>query len=278
MPTPVLGSMTHSPRPAGLPALLLASAAGLSLIAVGHAALAASTDQMLRTAETACLDAAAKQGWRRDLAKVVSSRSLDADRVEVVFDLSRDGSQTARLTCPYSTRQGVMGQIGALGAKVGASADRADFGKDFTKSMSTAGNAGGPVDRSRAWWLLVPAGLAALCWAALRKREGARAGAHAHRPSLHGASSEVVGGAGSRTAEAFLVEARSRDGLVDSPVNVHELADSTSLVRRRFRNGDTISLTGRRAEAWLEVDGGGWVHEADVRSERGVMAGGRQLL
>jgi hypothetical protein len=276
MPTPVLGFMSHSTRPAGLRSLLLASAAGLSLVAVGDATFAASADQMLRTAEAACLDAAAQQGWRRDLAKVVSSRSLDADRVEVVFDLSRDGSHTARLTCPYSTRQGVMGQIGELGPKIGASADRADFGKDFTKSMSTAGNAAAPLDRSRAWWLLVPAGLAALFWAGLRQREGARATAHhPHRQTLHGASSEH---AGSRTAEAFLVEARSRDGQLASPVNVHELADSTSLVRRRFRNGDTISLTGRRADAWLEVDGGGWVHEADVRSERGAMAGGRRLL
>jgi hypothetical protein len=160
--------MTHFSRLAGCRALLLASAAGLSFAVAGNATLAASSDQMLRTAESACLDAAAQQGWPRDLAKVVSSRSLDADRVEVIFDVSHDGTNTARLTCPYSARQGVMGQIGAVGSKLGATADQNDFGKDFTKSMSTAGDSGGPVDRSRAWWLLLPVGLAALCWAALR--------------------------------------------------------------------------------------------------------------
>ena len=116
-----------------------------------------------------------QQGWRRDLAKVISSRALDADRVEVIFDLSRDGKQSARLTCPFSAKQGVMGELIAAGEKLGGDSKRSDFGKDFTKSMSTAGDAGSPVDRARGLWLLLPVGLAALCWAALRSREGGAA-------------------------------------------------------------------------------------------------------
>ncbi|MFM7266478.1 MAG: hypothetical protein ACKOZW_12990 [Cyanobium sp.] len=254
--------MTPFSRPAGRRALLLATAAGLSVAVAGNAALAASSDQMLRTAEGACLDAAVQQGWRRDLAKVVSSRSLDADRVEVVFDLSRDGTHTARLTCPFSARQGVMGQIGAMGAKLGA----------------TAGDAAGPVNRSRAWWLLLPVGLAALCWAALRGRDHGDHGTLPHQGHGVAAGHDYGAAAGHRTADAFLAQARSRDGHVDSPVNVHELADDTSLVRRRFRNGDTISLTGRRAEEWLEVDGGGWVCEADVRFDRAGIAAAKRTV
>lgn len=277
--TPALGFMTHFSRPAACRALLLASAAGLSFAVAGPAAVAATPDQMLRSAESACLDAAVQQGWRRDLAKVVSSRSLDAERVEVIFDVSRDGINTARLTCPFSARQGVMGQIGAMGAKLGVNADHSDYGKEFIKSMGTAGDAGGPVNRSRAWWLLLPVGLAALCWAAMRGRD------HRHHDALPQQGHDPLGAghsygtaAGHRTAEAFLAQARSRDGHADSPVNVHELADDTSLVRRRFRNGDTISLTGRRAEEWLEVDGGGWVREADVRFDRAGIAAAKRIV
>jgi hypothetical protein len=151
---------------------LLASAAALGLLVSGGVGLAASSEEMVRTAEAACLDAAVAQGWQRDMAKVVSSRAIDADKVELVFDLSRDGKNTARLTCPFSAKQGVMGKLAAAGEKIGADTKRTDFGKDFTKSMSTAGDAGSPVDRARGWWLLLPVGVAAACWGFLRSREG----------------------------------------------------------------------------------------------------------
>lgn len=270
--------MTHFSRPAGSRALLLATAAGLSFAIAGNAAFAASSDQMLRTAEGACLDAAVQQGWRRDLAKVVSSRSLDAERVEVIFDVSRDGTHTARLTCPFSASQGVMGQIGAMGAKLGSTADPGNYGKEIAKSMGAAGEAAGVGHPSRAWWLLLPVGLAALCWAAMRGRDHRAPEALPHHEHGMAHGHDYGTAAGHRTADAFLAQARSRDGHVDSPVNVHELADDTSLVRRRFRNGDTISLTGRRAEEWLEVDGGGWVREADVRFDRAGIAAGQRTV
>jgi hypothetical protein len=56
-------------------------------------------------------------------------------------------------------------------------------------------------------------------------------------------------------ALAFLVEGRRRDGQLASTVNVQEIADSTSLVRRRSCNGDRISFTGRRGGG---LPGGGW--------------------
>jgi hypothetical protein len=171
-----------------------------------------------------------------------------------------------------------MGQIGAVGSKLGANADQNDFGKEFTKSMSTAGNAGGPVDRSRAWWLLLPVGLAALCWAALRGRDQQAYDALPQQGHGRVGGPDYGATAGRPTSDAFLAQARSRHGQVDSPVNVHELANDSSQVRRRFRNGDTISLTGRRAEEWLEVDGGGWVREADVHWDRSGIAAGRRSV
>jgi hypothetical protein len=152
----------------------LASVASLGLLAAAGPALAntAAQDEAIKTATAACLDSAGKQGWRSDLAKVISSRAIDADKVEVVFDLSRDGQNSARLTCPFSAKEGVMGKLAAVGEKLGGDSKRQDFGKDFTKSMSTAGDAGSPVDRARGWLLLVPVGLAAACWAFLRNREG----------------------------------------------------------------------------------------------------------
>ncbi|MFM7733892.1 MAG: hypothetical protein ACKO6F_10665 [Cyanobium sp.] len=252
----------HSPRSAPLRQLLLVSLAGAGLVATGAAARAASSAEMLRTAEAACLASASQQGWQPNLAKVVSSRSIDADKVEIVFDLSKDGVNTARLTCPYSASKGLMGKLGAVGEKLAATPNRSDFGGDFSRSMGTAASTTEAVNRSRAWWLLLPVGPAALCWAALLGREGsAGAGGYGH----HGA----IGG--NRTDSAFVAEARSADGRRDGQVLMHELADGASMVRRRIANREQISLTGRRAHDWLELDGGGWVRDADLHYDRASM-------
>jgi hypothetical protein len=143
---------------------LLTAVAGLALLGGADAAHAASSEELLRTARSACLQNAASQGWLTDKASVLSSRAIDADRVEIVFNLTRDGVNQARLTCPYSVRQGVLGSLNGT-------VERTDFGKDFSRSMATTGNTGRPVDRSRGWWLLLPVGLAGLSWAALRGRD-----------------------------------------------------------------------------------------------------------
>jgi hypothetical protein len=94
----------------------LASVASLGLLAAAGPALAntAAQDEAIKTATAACLDSAGKQGWRSDLAKVISSRAIDADKVEVVFDLTKDGTNTARLTCPYSLSKGVADTFGVV--------------------------------------------------------------------------------------------------------------------------------------------------------------------
>ncbi len=300
--------------------LLPAAALGLALAA--PIAQAAPADELLKRAEAACLDSAARQGWQRELSQVVSSRQISADRVEVVFDLSRDGSNTARLTCPFSGSQGVIGQLAGGAAKLatdagssaasitggavnsaasitggavnsaanlagsavsgagklagsaassagGTASTAQDYGKDFAESMATtAGEAGQRVQRSRAWWLLLPVGLAALCWAALRRRD--RSGGGVVFDDHYGSAP------GSRTADAFVAEAFNDDPLGDGMVTVHEDSDRGSAVRRRIPAGDHISLTGRRIDDWMEVDGGGWVRQRHLRvGGAAVMAGRR---
>jgi hypothetical protein len=235
---------------AGLHRVLLTAATGLALCGGGDAALAASSEELLQTARTACLQTAVSQGWQSDSAKVISSQVIDADRVEIVFDLTKDGVNTARLTCPYSVRQGVLGKLGSI---AGEKVQRKDFGKDFSRSMATAADAGEAVDRSRGWWLLLPLALAGLSWAALRGRDENSAAA---LPQSAGPQPTF----GTRTGDSFIAEARGLDGRV----RIHELADGSSLVRRDVVNGNTLSLTGRHAGDWLEVEGGGWVREQDL--------------
>jgi hypothetical protein len=247
---------------------LLTAAATLALLGGTEAAQAASSEELLRTARSACLQQAASQGWKTDQATVVSSRTLSADRVEIVFNLTRDGVHQARLTCPYSVRQGVLGALGQLGAEVNGNVQRTDFGTDFSRSMATTGDAGRPVDRSRGWWLLLPIGLAGLSWAALRSRE--RQAGSLPTP-LNTEPDQAPESSGRRTATSFIAEARGSGGRV----RIHELADDTSLVRREVTNGQALSLTGRRSGAWLEMDGGGWVNERDIHQRQVNLATAR---
>lgn len=246
-PTPVIMKPVTSQALRGP---LLAAATGLALLAAGGHAQASAPADMLQKAETACLSKATSEGWRADPSSVVSRRAIDADHVEIVLDLSKDGVNKARLTCPFSASKGVVG----LGDALKAGADRTDFGQDFSRSMATAASETQAVNRSHAWWLLLPLGLAGLSWAALRGRGD---------DELRYGDAEPP--AGGRTADSFIATAHGQHGQAE----IHELADQHSLVRRRVNNGQMVSLTGRSANGWLEVDGGGWVREGDLRIRQG---------
>jgi hypothetical protein len=229
---------------------LLAAATGVVLLAAGGIAQASAPADMLQRAETACLNQATSAGWRADPSSVVSRRAIDADHVEIVLDLTKNGVNKARLTCPFSASKGVLG----LGDALKAGADRTDFGRDFSRSMATAASETQAVNRSHAWWLLLPIGLAGLSWAALRGKAEAEV--------RYGDSEPPIGG---RTADSFIATANGQHGQAE----IHELADKHSLVRRRVDNGQMVSLTSRSANGWLEVDGGGWVRENDLRLRQG---------
>lgn len=239
---------------------LLVSAASLGVLAAAPV-LAVSTDEAIRTATAACLDSASKQGWRSDLAKVISSRSINADKVEVVFDLTRDGANTARLTCPYSLSQGVAADFGkAVANGANAAGDAVTTAVETT--AAPAADAGTPVNPGRAWWLLLPLGLGLLGWAALRGAgDGSRDGVAAY-----GGNSGVVT-TGTTTSRNIFVEAHAHDGELE----VRDHADIASGIRRRVRNGERLALTGHRIHDWLEVASGGWVRDIDVRYDRNVV-------
>ena len=137
-------------------ALLIPSVAVAGVLAFGGPGLASSPQEMLKKAEAACLEGAAKDGWLADKAKVISSKALDADKVEVMLSLTKDGTSSAQLTCPYSVSQGV-----------------GKFGSNFSKSMATTVSAADEFKRGRIWWLLLPIGLAAVSWSVLRGQETA---------------------------------------------------------------------------------------------------------
>lgn len=237
------------------PRLLIASAASMGLFAVGNHALAASTAELIKTAEGACLEAATAQGWRADLAKVISSKALSADKVEVVFDLTKDGVNTARLTCPYTVGQGVGGSFAAK--------TEAPAAAPVEATPAPVADAGTPVDQGKAWWLLLPLALGLGSWLWLRGRDEPNA--------VHsGVYSNTGTTTGARTY--YAAEAAARDGLLE----VREHADLGSRVLRQIRNGDTFQLTGiRRRDSsnveWLEVNNGGWVRDAEVRYDRNVV-------
>jgi hypothetical protein len=221
-------------------ALLIPSALMASLLAMAGPALAASPEELIKKAEAGCLEAAAKDGWRTDQAKVLSAKALDADKVEVIFDLTKDGTNTARLTCPYSVSQGV-----------------GKFGDNFAKSAATTVSAAEEFNASRLWWLLLPLGLGLLSWAALRGRK---------EVDTHGTTTAgtTYGTAASRNIS---VEANAHDGQLEVRVQ----PDITSGIQRRVRNGDTVLLTGHRRNDWLEVVNGGWVRDIDLRYDRSTV-------
>jgi hypothetical protein len=230
----------------------LVSAASLGLLAAAGPVLAVSTEEALKTATAACLDSAGKQGWRTDLAKVISSRSIDADKVEVVFDLTKDGTNTARLTCPYSLSKGVATTFG--GAETPVETTPAPV-ETTTTDTATGVNP---------WWLLLPLGLGLLSWAALRGKteDVATNPGTTYSGSYTNTSSTVT--TGTSTSRNLYVEANAHDGQVE----VREHADVNSPVLRRVRNGENVQLTGHRRNDWLEVANGGWVRDIDVRYDR----------
>ncbi|MGF1568421.1 MAG: SH3 domain-containing protein [Nodosilinea sp.] len=120
---------------------------GMLLVSLAAPTLAQSTAELLETAEAACIENAAEDGYDPAQAEVISSRALDADKVEVVLNLTKDGQGFDRLTCPFSASQGIGNFVG-----------------------DTAGAVAAP-GLGRLWWLLVPLiGLPLLLWA-LRGRD-----------------------------------------------------------------------------------------------------------
>lgn len=243
--------------------MALVSAAGIGLLSTAGNALALSSEEMIQKAEASCLEAAAAQGWNKEAAKVISSKAIDADKVEVVFDLTKEavlkeGVNSARLTCPYSLSQGV-GSFGDTAAPATP---------EPAAPAEPIADTGAPAEQSKAWWLLLPLGLGLASWAALRGR-GEDVATTYSTDKTYTTGATTSGTYGATTGKSLFVEANAHDGQVE----VREHADITSPILRRVRNGDSIQLTGHRRNDWLEVahtgvSHGGWVRDLDVRYDR----------
>ncbi|MFO7629263.1 MAG: hypothetical protein R6W06_07060 [Prochlorococcaceae cyanobacterium] len=214
--------------PSSLTRLALISSAAIG-VALAAPVQAANTEQMIKTATDACLNRATETGYNAELSKVLSSKVIDADKVEVVLDLTKDGGGYDRLTCPYSVKEGLIGSFGKLnlpGAPEGLQA----------------------ISRNRLWWLLLPIGAALVGYSALRGRD----------PEVGAGSYGSYGG------DAINVVADAPNGTLE----VRDHADGGSTVRRRLRNGETIALSGRRQGDWVEALNGGWVLDRELRYDR----------
>ena len=130
-------------------AQFVAIACGSALLATVPPALAQSTAEMLQTAEAACIENAAADGYDPNLAQVVSSRAIDNDKVEVVLNLTKDGQNFDRLTCPFSASSGISNFISGAADTVAAPG------------------------LGRLWWMLLPLVGMPLLLAALRGRDRA---------------------------------------------------------------------------------------------------------
>jgi hypothetical protein len=234
--------------PHSLSRLMVASVATLTLFGAANQAFAATTEERIKAAEASCLEAAGKLGWRTDLAKVISAKEISAEKVEVVYDLTKDGKNTARLTCPVTNGQ----------ASFAAPVETAAVPEPAPEPVAEA-PAANPVNP---WWLLLPLGLALASWAALRGRnevadvEPIRSGSYVNPTTTPVATTT--------TGRQWFVEANAPDGTLE----VREHADYASTILRRVRNGDSVQVTGVRRGDWLEVVQGGWVREDQLRYDR----------
>jgi len=231
---------------------MVASVATLTLFGAANQAFAATTEERIKAAEASCLEAAGQLGWRTDLAKVISAKEISAEKVEVVYDLTKDGKNTARLTCPVTNGKATF----AAPAETAAAPAPEPVAEPAPAPVAEA-PAANPVNP---WWLLLPLGLALASWAALRGRnevadvEPIRSGSYA-TPTTTPVST---------TGRNWFVEANAPDGTLE----VREHADYASTILRRVRNGDSVQVTGVRRGDWLEVVQGGWVREDQLRYDR----------
>jgi len=237
---------------------MVASVATVTLFGAANQAFAATTEERIKAAEASCLEAAGKLGWRTDLAKVISAKEISAEKVEVVYDLTKDGKNTARLTCPVTNGKATFAAPVETAAAPAPEPAPAPAAEPAPVAEAPAANPINP------WWLLLPLGLALASWAALRGRneevrdvEPIRSGSYVNPSTTPVATTTTTG-------RHWFVEANAPDGTLE----VREHADYASTILRRVRNGDSVQVSGVRRGDWLEVVQGGWVREDQLRYDR----------
>lgn len=208
-----------------------------SMVMISHPAVAQDQAAMLETAEQACLEAAVEKGYDANRSEVISSEAIDNDTVEVVLNLTRNGQNFDRLTCPFSATEGV--------ANIG----------DIVDDVATA-----PRRLGWLWWLL-PLLAIPLLFALTRKRRPVESTTYA-RPerNTYVGADKVVGTEG--------VYRGYTDGYVNTQgrvLNVHDRPEAFGKVVRTLPDETFVRLTGRNVDHWVELTDGGWVDSRSLR-------------
>lgn len=228
---------------------VLAVLSAITIVVVGQAAIAQTPEEMIATAEKACIDAAVAKGYNEQLSQVVEAESIDANTVEVVLNVTKDGQGFARLTCPYSVKEGVA----AFDDAAAIFENAADAVTETTDTVTEAAGetvtsateaiteaADGVTTNTRFpwWWLLLPIiGFPLLLW--------------------------LVKG-----REATALTGRYTDGYVNTygqPLNIYDSPNQTAHVIGTLSDSTHVLLTGRRDGDWVELREGGWVDLNSLR-------------
>jgi hypothetical protein len=210
----------------GLKFASIQSATAVSLLIGSSIALLPAHAQQVRAdiaeaAQESCIQSAESQGFTlNEVVSVEPSAQSGADGATVVLDLIRDG-ESFKLTCDYNPASG------------------AAIGDDATRATTT-----GATDvESRAfpwWWLLLPIIGLPLLWAWTRGRDTA-----------------PVARESSRRAYAENTEAIVRSS--GRSVNIYDAPGTNNRVTGTLHDGQSVTLSGRYDNEWLELGLGGWV-------------------
>jgi len=206
------------------------------LVTVAVPTHAQSNADMLQKAESSCIEKAAAEGYDPARAEVISSETVDADTVKVVLNLTKDGTNFARLTCPFSATRGVV-----------------SFGEDVA-------NAAPQANLTRFWWLLLPLiALPLLLWFLSRRNRQEYVPADRVRTTER--SREYV------TADRIQSQAytEAHVNTLGEMLEVREYPNTSSRVLRRLNHGEHITLTGQQDQEWVELVSGGWVPSRSLR-------------
>lgn len=190
------------------------------LIAVASPVQAQTVSAELETrAQEACIQKAQADGFT--LQDVVSVTAADADTVNVVLNLNRDG-QLFKLTCGYSASQGSA----TVGNDVGTTTVAQTYQPWLNPWLGTL--------------LPLIVGLP-LLWAWTRGRGNTSYVGRETVAARHGEHSEAI--------------VRTNGERLD----IHSGPASTHRVTGNLRSGQRVVLSGRYDNNWVELAEGGWV-------------------
>lgn len=221
-------------------ALAMLSAATLAVASPIQAQGTVAPD-LANAAKTACIDKAKADGYTLKDILTVEPYNNASDRVKVVLNLVKGGTE-ARLTCGYTKGSNAVTFDG------GQSANQTANNTQTTTTTPDTTNRGGV---SPWLWLLLPLIGIPLLIALTRGRQRTTTTDYDNY-----ATRDTVGTA--RTEAMVKTNGEALD--------VYSGPGTTYRVTSTLRNGERITLTGRRENNWVELENGGWIPAQYIES------------